>query len=166
MAVTAVGHELTCGMNDYGQLGVGDTTNRLGFTQVDAGQLGGARIVMAACGWLHSVVVSAEGRVWTFGYGSYGCLGLNDEQDRLVPTLLAAEVFEGSMIVTVAAGRLYTERSGRGAWDATASWAWATPTTGCRRWCGGGVWGVPGAHGCLRTYSRDSGRRPLHLGQR
>jgi len=101
MAVTAAGHAWTCGQNDQGQLGVGDRTNRLGFTQVDAGQLGGARIVMAACGWNHSVVVSAEGRVWAFGNGLFGCLGLNDEQDRLVPALLAAEVFEGSTIVTV-----------------------------------------------------------------
>ena len=89
---------------------------------------------MAACGLWHSLVVSAEGGVWSFGAGWTGRLGHNDEQDRLVLTLLAAEVFKGSKIVTVAAGRLYTERSGRGAWDATASWAWATPTTGwCRR---------------------------------
>ena len=107
MAVTAAGHAWTCGSNDHGQLGVGDRTDRLGFTQVDARQLGGARI-MAACGWYHSVVVSAEGGVWIFGAGQFGCLGLNDDQDRLVPTLLAAEVFEGSTIVTVAAGGYYT----------------------------------------------------------
>ena len=53
-------------------------------------QLGDARIVMAACGKCHSVVVSAEGRVWTFGCRRNGCLGHNDEQQRLVPTLLAA----------------------------------------------------------------------------
>ena len=53
-------------------------------------------------------MVSAEGRVCTFGHGRNGCLGLNDEQDRLVPALLAAEVFEGSTIVTVAAGGYYT----------------------------------------------------------
>jgi len=91
MAVTAAGHAWTSGGNVYGQLDVGDRTNRLGFTQVDAGQLGGARIVMAACGWLHSVVVSAEGRVWTFGRGWSGSLGHNDEQHRLVPTLLAGK---------------------------------------------------------------------------
>lgn len=137
MAVTAVGHAWTCGRNECGQLGVGDTANRLGFTRVDAGQLGGARIVMAACGWWHSVMVSAEGGVCTFGYGRG--LGLNDEQDRLVPTLLAAEVFKGSKIVTVAASTPWpwewTERCGRGAGDPPAGWAWATPTTGwCRRW--------------------------------
>ena len=124
MAVTAVGHAWTCGYNDFGQLGVGDTANRLGFTRVDAGQLGGARIVMAACGWWHSVMVSAEGGVCTFGYGRG--LGLNDEQDRLVPTLLAAEVFKGSKIVTVAAGCAYTMAVGVDG----ALWAWGWGSSG------------------------------------
>ena len=118
MAVTPVGHAWTCGRNEYGQLGVGDTANRLGFTRVDAGQLGGARIVMAACGLLHSVVVSAEGGVWTFGCGRG--LGHNDEQNRLVPTLLAAEVFKGSKIVTVAAGGSHTMAVGVDG----ALWVW------------------------------------------
>jgi alpha-tubulin suppressor-like RCC1 family protein len=89
MAVTAAGHAWTCGYNDNGQLGVGDTANRLWFTHVDAGHLGGARIVMSACAWRQSVVVSAEGRVWTFGWGRNGRLGHNDESKRLVPTLRA-----------------------------------------------------------------------------
>ena len=125
MAVTAAGHAWTCGYNAGGQLGVGDKTNRLGFTQVDAGQLGGARIVMAACGLYHSVV-SAEGRVWTFGQGQNGRLGLNDEQERLVPTLLAAEVFKGSKIVTVAAGGYYTMAVGVNG----ALWAWGAGSYG------------------------------------
>jgi alpha-tubulin suppressor-like RCC1 family protein len=121
MAVTAAGHAWTCGYNESGQLGVGDTANRLMFAQVDAGQLGGARIVMAACGLNHSVVVSAEGGVWTFGCGDCGRLGHNDEQDRLVPTLLAAQVFEGSSkIVTVAAGGFHTMAVG----ESGALWAW------------------------------------------
>ena len=98
----------------------GDTADRLGFTQVDAEQLGGARIVMAACGWFHSVVVSAEERVWTFGYGYYGQLGHNDEQSRLVPTLLAAEVCKGCNILTVAAGGDHTMAVGENG----ALWAW------------------------------------------
>ena len=124
MAVTAVGHAWTCGGNDCGQLGVGDTANRLGFTRVDAGQLGGARIVMGACGLCHSVVVSAEGRVWTFGCGRG--LGLNDEQHRLVPTLLAPEVFKGSKMVTVAAGGFHTMAVGVDG----ALWAWGRGSSG------------------------------------
>ena len=73
--------------------------NRLMLAQVDAGLLGGARIVMEV---FHSVEVSAEGRVWTFGYGGHSCLGLNVQQGRLVPTLLGVEVFEDCKIVTVA----------------------------------------------------------------
>jgi alpha-tubulin suppressor-like RCC1 family protein len=126
MAGTAAGHAWTCGSNDYGQLGVGLAANRLGFTQVDAEQLGSARIVMAACGAIHSLVVSAEGHVWTFGCGDFGCLGLNDEQDRLVPTLLAAEVFEGSKIVTVAAGGYHNMAVG----ESGALWAWGKGYSG------------------------------------
>ena len=80
---------------------------------MDAGQLGSARIVMGACRWAHSVVVSAEGRVWNFGWGMFGILGHNDEQDRLVPTLLAAEVFEASKIVTVCRRGLANHGRGR-----------------------------------------------------
>ena len=93
---------------------------------MDAGQLGGARIVMAACGALHSVVVSAEGRVWTFGGGDFGCLGHNDEQDRLVPTLLAAEVCESSKIETVAAGGYHNMAVG----ESGALWAWGKGSFG------------------------------------
>jgi len=121
MAVTAEGHAWTCGGNRFGQLGVGDTAIRLVFSQVDAGQLVGARIVMAACGCYHSVVVSAEGRVWTFGYGTFGIL-----RHRLVPTLIAPELFEESKIVAVAAGGFYTmavEEKGR-------LWAWGDGSYG------------------------------------
>jgi hypothetical protein len=134
------------------------------FTQVDAGQLGGARIVMAACGWYHKMVVSAEVRVWTFGYGGNGRLGLNDEQSRLVPTLLAAELFEGSKIVTVAAGCYHTMAVGENG----ALWTWnarSSSQLGLRHQqpagdaCGGGggVWGFPGAHGCLRRRPQAGG---------
>jgi hypothetical protein len=71
-------------------------------------------------------VVSAEGRVCTFGHGRNGCLGLNDEQDRLVPALLAAEVFEGSTIVTVAAGCYYTMAVGVNG----RLWAWGSGSHG------------------------------------
>ena len=144
-----------------GQLGVGDTANRLGFTQVDAGQLGGARIVMAACGWLHSVVVSAEGRVWTFG--AMECTAVwasTTSKTGWCLTLLAAEVFEGSKIVTVAAGGLPhhgrgSEREalgvGRGILRPAGPGRHQQQAGADAGGGRGGVWGVPGAHGCLRT---------------
>ena len=71
-------------------------------------------------------MVSADGRVWTFGDGWNGRLGHNDEQQRLVPTLLAAEVFKGSKIVTVAAGGYYTMAVGVNG----ALWAWGRGSSG------------------------------------
>ncbi len=120
MAVTAAGDAWTCGDNCYGQLGVGDCVSRVVFTKVDAGELGGARIVMAACGALHSVVVSAEGHVWTWGRGDFGSLGHNDGQDRLVPKLVAPELFDGRRMVTVDAGGCHTMAVGENG----ALWAW------------------------------------------
>jgi alpha-tubulin suppressor-like RCC1 family protein len=126
MAVTAAEHAWTCGDNTFGQLGVGDNASRELFTQVDAGQLGGVRIVMAACGAFHSVVVSADGRLWTFGAGSHGRLGHNDEQDRLVPTLVAPAKFEDSKIVTVASGAWHTMAVGVNG----ALWGWGAGSYG------------------------------------
>ena len=122
MAVTAEGHAWTCGLNYSGQLGVGgDRTRSFTFTKVD---LGGARIAMAACGMHHSVVMSAEGRVWTWGCGQDGCLGHDDEQDMLVPR--CCEGLHESTIVMVAAGGNHTAALG----ECGSLWAWGDGSQG------------------------------------
>jgi alpha-tubulin suppressor-like RCC1 family protein len=104
LAVTAAGRAWTCGNNKFGQLGHGDTADRTSFTLVSLERLEEAMIVMAACNSFHNAVVTAEGRVWTWGWGYAGCLDHNDEQHRRTPALLAAEQLGGSTIVMVAAG--------------------------------------------------------------
>ncbi len=83
--------------------------------------------------------------MWTFGCGTFGRLGHNDEQDRLVLRLLA-EFFEARKIVTVATGGYQTwlreraARFGRGDGDPPASWAWAKlREAGADASLGGGV---------------------------
>ena len=56
----------------------------------------GAQIVMVAAGDAHNVALGAAERVWTWGYGNNGQLSHNTEENRLVSTLLAGEVFGGS----------------------------------------------------------------------
>jgi len=112
--------------------------------------------------------------VWTFGDGWNGRLGHNDEQQRLVPTLLTAEVLKGSKIVTVAAGGAHTMAVGVNgtlwAWGlgSSSSWAWATPMKGgCRRW-----WvrrrclGVPRCARLRPHAGGDGGGRAVGVGQR
>lgn len=40
---------------------------------------------MVACGWRHTIVVSENGKIYTFGWSKYGQLGHGDFQDQLVP---------------------------------------------------------------------------------
>lgn len=87
--------------------------------------------------------------------GVFGCLGHNDRQGRVLPTLLCAEPFRASRVASVAAGTATrwpwttTARCGRGATGHTDSCVSATSRTGCsRRWRRPS--GVAGARGRLR----------------
>jgi len=74
------------------------------LTLVGAEVFRGVQIVMVAAGGYHSVALGTEGSVWTWGIGNQGRLGHNDEENRLVLTLLASEALGGSAAVLVAAG--------------------------------------------------------------
>ena len=78
VAVTAGGRLYTWGHGEYGQLGHGDTGDRLVPTLVGAGAFWGSTVVMAACGDEHTLVVTHDGAPWACGLGGNGELGLND----------------------------------------------------------------------------------------
>ena len=92
----------TFGRNNYGQLGVNDTSDRSTPVQV---WVISSSAVMVAAGFQHSAVVLADGTVRTFGRNSSGQLGVNDATERLTP----AQVWGISSSATaVACGRLHT----------------------------------------------------------
>ena len=80
VAVTAGGRLYTCGENGNGQLGHGDRVDRR--VRRWWGRAFG-RVVMAACGDDHTLVVTQDGALWACGRGLYGELGLNDRRNRL-----------------------------------------------------------------------------------
>lgn len=47
-------------------------------------------MVMVACGWRHTISVSASGGLYTFGWSKYGQLGHGDFEDHLIPHKLEA----------------------------------------------------------------------------
>jgi len=98
----------SCGFGGAGRLGHGDTASQLVLTLVGAEGFRGGQIVMVAAGVCHSVALGAEGSVWTWGEGSLGRLGHNNQENRLVPTLLAGEALGGAAGVVVAAGGMHT----------------------------------------------------------
>ena len=68
-----------CGRNDYGQLGLGDNTNRNTFTQVTTNA---DDIKSVYCGGFHTIILKNDGTLWSTGYNGYGQLGLGDNKTR------------------------------------------------------------------------------------
>ena len=69
----------SCGYNSYGQLGLGDTTDRNTFTQVTTNT---DNIKSIYCGGCHTLILKNNGTLWSCGYNKYGQLGLEDTTNR------------------------------------------------------------------------------------
>lgn len=63
------------GMNSEGELGLGDTTQRITFTEVTDTNIAG-KVVGIAAGGYHSLVLLDDNTVWGTGLNDYGQLGL------------------------------------------------------------------------------------------
>lgn len=80
---TRLDHTLWCwGSNGFGQLGLGDTTDRTTPTQVGVDH--DWRTVRT--GSLHTCGIRIDHTLWCWGYNGKGQLGLGDRTDRYVPT--------------------------------------------------------------------------------
>jgi alpha-tubulin suppressor-like RCC1 family protein len=132
LAVTAGGRLYTWGYGFGGQLGHGDTGNRWVPTEVGSGTFGapeGGRVVMAACGGLHTLVVTQDGGLWACGRGYAGQLGLNDEETRHVFERVGgstAAAFGGAKVVAGAAGWQHSAA----VTDDGALWTWGRNNNG------------------------------------
>ncbi len=66
----------------------------------------GVKVAQVAAGLDHTVICTAEGRVWTFGYGSYGKLSHGGNADEMVPRMV--EDLVGVKVAQFAAGLDHT----------------------------------------------------------
>jgi len=108
VVLTAVGCVWSCGLGDDGRLGHVNQTDQLMLALVAGDQFRETHIVMVAAGRDHSMVLDADGTVWTWGYDNQDQLGLNDEQRRLVPTRLDGKALGGAATVLVTRGYAHT----------------------------------------------------------
>ena len=92
VALDATGSLWASGHNGFGQLGTGDTENRLEFTRVELPE----RAVAVACGSNHTVVVDDTGALWVAGRSDYGQLGAGrfNHLDRFARVEVGTEVAE------------------------------------------------------------------------
>ena len=121
LVVTWEGALWAFGEGWYGRLGLGDDLSRLAPVRVEPQHFNYARVATAAAGALHSMAVTEDGALYTWGKGSadgVGCwawgatpsanaasgpqvpggLGHGDAEDRLVPTLVSPDFFGGARV--------------------------------------------------------------------
>lgn len=101
---------LSCGKNDYGQLGI-EATEFHKTLVVVKGALDGVRAKHLHCGYYHTIVLAIGGRVLGFGRNDYGQLGLGHITQRVFgPKII--EGVEGKGICRVSAGCYHTVLTG------------------------------------------------------
>jgi len=74
------------GYNEYGQLGLGDTNNRLTPTLLSFPN--NEKPYLITCGSKHTTCLTENNLIYSWGYNNIGQLGLGDTNNRLTPTLL------------------------------------------------------------------------------
>ena len=71
------------GNGAFGALGHGDTRTKAQPQRID--RLWSSGIVQVACGDNHSAALSIDGRMYTWGFGKHGQLGLGITENRNCP---------------------------------------------------------------------------------
>ena len=75
--------------SDFGQ-GHGDKTNRTSPCLVESLQTTRVFVEDITCGWSHTVALSQEGELWSWGNGDHGKLGHGTDAKQLTPLLLSS----------------------------------------------------------------------------
>ncbi len=85
LALSNDGHIYSFGNNRYGQLGLGDYDNRNIPTLVPKAP---NNIIQIVAGTSHSLCLTNDGYIYSFGKNNEGQLGLGNNVDRNIPTLI------------------------------------------------------------------------------
>jgi alpha-tubulin suppressor-like RCC1 family protein len=85
LALTHDGKIFSWGYNKIGQIGIGQNKNNE-WVPVEVKFMFPIHFVMISCGYHHSVALSSDGKVYSWGYNEYGQLGLGHNFNREIPS--------------------------------------------------------------------------------
>ncbi|OTF82930.1 RCC1 domain containing protein [Euroglyphus maynei] len=95
------GKIFACGSNEFGQLGIyGSESINI---PIQIGALQNEHIIGIACGAFHSLALTKRGLLFGWGFNFWGQLGLGDNHNRFMPTLL--QQLQRENIVEIACGQ-------------------------------------------------------------
>ncbi|KAB2011241.1 hypothetical protein ES319_D09G006800v1 [Gossypium barbadense] len=94
MALTSDGKLYGWGWNKFGQVGVGENTDICSPVQVKFPN--DQRVVQVSCGWRHTLAITEEQNIFSWGRGTNGQLGHGESMDRNFPKIIEALSVEGS----------------------------------------------------------------------
>ncbi|MDR2639706.1 MAG: hypothetical protein LBC09_07725, partial [Helicobacteraceae bacterium] len=100
LALAKDGRLYAAGLNEVGQLGLDDRTDRYQFTEVSS--FSGKKIIAIAAEAACSFTFDSDGRLYAAGYNEYGQLGVGDNKDR--NKFVAVSSINDKKIIAVAAG--------------------------------------------------------------
>ncbi|OJD30334.1 btb domain and ankyrin repeat protein [Diplodia corticola] len=103
-----------CGHGPGGRVGTGDETTRFQFTCIEGGALAKKKVIAVALGQNHSLALSDEGEIFSWGNNGYGQLGyglpktLKDEDPvQLLPRQIFGPL-KKEIVIGIAASRIHS----------------------------------------------------------
>jgi alpha-tubulin suppressor-like RCC1 family protein len=90
--ISKEGELFMIGSNDCGQLGVGESTQNEDLKVSDIPLLihslffKGLIVDNVACGFSHTIATTKNGKVFSWGYGKFGALGLGSFENKFSPS--------------------------------------------------------------------------------